>query len=159
LFDVLGQPKWRTRPLQVTLFGGGGNYRGLVALSQMLDLTTVGFGGFVSDVRSIWATHHALVLPSRHEGLPLSLVEAMLCGRPAIVTDVAGNTELVEDNVTGFVAAAPTPSLFDDALERAWDRRSEWPVIGAAAARSVRQVIPADPAATFADDLMTLVGF
>jgi glycosyltransferase involved in cell wall biosynthesis len=159
LFDVLRQTKWRTRPIEVTLFGGGANYRGLVALNQMFELRSINFGGFVSDVRSIWASHHALVLPSRHEGLPLSLVEAMLCGRPAIVTDVAGNTELVEDNVTGFVAAAPTPSLFDEALERAWVRRSEWPVIGAAAARSVRQVMPADPAATFADDLMTLVGF
>lgn len=31
-------------------------------------------------------------------------MEAMLCGRPCIVTDVAGNTEVVEDGVTGFVA-------------------------------------------------------
>jgi glycosyltransferase involved in cell wall biosynthesis len=159
LFEVLDQPQWRMRPLEITLFGGGANHRRLVALSQMLNLSRVNFGGFVSDVRSIWATHHALVLPSRHEGLPLSLVEAMLCGRPAIVTDVAGNAELVEDNVTGFVAAAPTASLFDEALERAWARRSEWPAIGAAAARSVRQIMPADPAATFAEDLLTLVGF
>jgi glycosyltransferase involved in cell wall biosynthesis len=156
LFEVLGQQKWRDRPLEVKLFGGGANRRALVALSQMLRLNNVKFGGFESDVRSIWANHHALVLPSRHEGLPLSLVEAMLCGRPAIVTDVAGNAELVEDNVSGYIAAAPTLALLDEALERAWSGREDWSLVGAAAAARVRQLVPADPAAVFAADLLSL---
>jgi glycosyltransferase involved in cell wall biosynthesis len=108
-------------------------------------------------VRGIWASHHALVLPSRYEGLPLSLVEAMLCGRPSIVTNVSGNTELLEDNVTGFVAAAPTASFVDEALERAWNRRADWPAIGAAAAHQVRERVPPDPAGVFADELLALV--
>ena len=156
LLELLDQHKWRVRPLEVTLFGGGTNRRSLVALTHKLGVESVQFGGFVSDVQRIWATHHALVLPSRHEGLPLSLVEAMLCGRPVIVTDVAGNAELVEDNVTGFVAAAPTPPLLDEALERAWARRADWPSIGAAAARSIRQAVPPDPAAAFAQELLSL---
>jgi glycosyltransferase involved in cell wall biosynthesis len=109
-------------------------------------------------VGSIWASHHALVLPSRYEGLPLSLVEAMLCGRPSIVTNVSGNTELLEDNVTGFVAAAPMPTFLDEALERAWARRADWQAIGAAAARQVRELVPSDPAGVFADELLALVG-
>ena len=35
----------------------------------------------------------------------MALVEAMLCGRPAIVTDVAGNTELIEHGLSGFVGS------------------------------------------------------
>jgi glycosyltransferase involved in cell wall biosynthesis len=157
LFEVLRQSKWRDRPLEVTLFGGGDSAKSLRALKHLFDVRNVHFAGFVPDVPSIWASHHALVLPSRHEGLPLSLVEAMLCARPAIVTDVAGNAELVDDNVTGFVAAAPTPYFLDEALERAWSRRAEWRALGAAAARSVRDAVPPDPAATFARELLRLL--
>jgi glycosyltransferase involved in cell wall biosynthesis len=42
-------------------------------------------------------------MASSGEGKPLALTEAMLCGRPAVVTDVGGNAELVSDRVTGFV--------------------------------------------------------
>ena len=76
-----------------------------------MGLEKVTYGGFTEDVESIWASHHALVLPSRSEGLPLVVVEAMLCGRPAIVTDVAGNAELIQDGVSGFVAAAAAPQM------------------------------------------------
>jgi glycosyltransferase involved in cell wall biosynthesis len=157
LFDVLNQPKWRARRLEVTLFGSGTNRETLIGLSEMLELESVKFGGVAPDVQSIWASHHALVLPSRYEGLPLSLVEAMLCGRPSIVTNVSGNTEFLEDNVTGFVAAAPFATFMDEALERAWGRRSEWPAIGAAAAQHIRQVYPRDAAGVFADELLELL--
>jgi glycosyltransferase involved in cell wall biosynthesis len=157
LFEVLHQAKWRARKLELTLFGTGHAPKTLEALSELLGLDNVKFGGFASDVGSIWAGHHALVLPSRYEGLPLSLVEAMLCGRPSIVTNVSGNTELLQDNVTGFVAAAPMPTFFDEALERAWDRRADWPEIGSLAARHVRELVPADPASVFADELLNLI--
>jgi glycosyltransferase involved in cell wall biosynthesis len=157
LFEVLEQDKWRTRPLEVTLFGSGHAPKTLQALSEMRGLRNGRFGGFVSNVRRIWAEYHALVLPSRYEGLPISLVEAMLCGRPSIVTNVSGNPELLEDNVTGFVAAAPTAEFLDEAMERAWTRRPDWPAMGAAAAEQVRQRVPANPAAVFADQLLELL--
>ena len=69
----------------------------------------------------------------------------MLCARPCIVTDVAGNTELIEDNVHGFVAAAPSPPCLDEALERAWQQRDRWQAIGQAAAARVRTAVPRDP--------------
>ena len=69
----------------------------------------------------IWAEHHALVLPSRFEGMPLVVVEAMLCGRPCIVTDVGGNAELIRDGINGFLAKAPTGAT---------GRRSDEPCVG-----------------------------
>ena len=118
----------------------------------------VAFRGHVSDIRGIWCGHHALVLPSRYEGLPLALVEAMLCGRPAIVTDVAGNAELLEDGVTGFVAAAATARHLGEALERAWARRADWREIGEAAAVAVRRQVPEDPPLDFARRLVEVAG-
>jgi glycosyltransferase involved in cell wall biosynthesis len=159
LFEVLARDKWRQRPLEVDLFGAGPWERCLRQLVATHGLEgTVHFAGYATDVERLWSSHHALILPSRYEGLPLSLIEAMLCGRPGIVTDVAGNTEVVADDVTGFIAAAPTPRLLDEALERAWQRRGEWRTIGAAAAASIRGRLPRDPAAVFASKLLARAG-
>lgn len=156
LLEVLALEKWRRRPLEITLYGVGEWAESLRALKQTLALEKLHFGDFTGDVTSIWARHHALVLPSRFEGLPLVIVEAMLCGRPCIVTDVAGNAELMEDGISGFVATAPTPRHLDEAMERAWARRNEWPAIGRAAARRVRELVPRDPVEKFVSRLITL---
>lgn len=153
LLRVLARDKWRQRDVRVTFYGEGPQRQGLEEMARYLDLTSVRFGGFVRDVSQIWDTHHALVLPSRCEGLPLVLVEAMMSGRVPIVTDVAGAREVVDDNETGFLAA-PTEDGIDEALERAWIRRHKWKDIGACAAHSIREQVPPDPAATFADEIL-----
>ncbi len=157
LFDVLSMPKWRDRAIRVDLYGTGLCEQTLRRFKDQLGLVNVTFAGFTVDITTVWRENHALVLPSRFEGLPLALVEAMLCGRPCIVTDVSGNAELVEDGRTGFVAAAATARHLDEAMSRAWDRRHEWERLGRAAADEIRQRVPADPASVFADDLQTLL--
>ena len=81
----------------------------------------------------------------------------MLCGRPGIVTDVAGHRELIRDGVNGFLAKAPTVELLDEAMNRAWDARRRLQDIGSAAARDVRQWVSADPAEDFVRELTILV--
>lgn len=157
LLRVLARPEWRARPVALTFYGAGEQRQGLERMAAYLGLDRVRFAGHRDDVASIWAENHLLALPSRAEGLPLVLVETMHCGRVAVVTDVAGNSELVEDGVTGFLAAAPTEASFAEAMERAWARRGDWPGIGEAAAERVREAVPADPAGRFADRLLDLV--
>ncbi|HEX5183061.1 MAG TPA: glycosyltransferase family 4 protein [Allosphingosinicella sp.] len=157
LLRVLALPKWRRRAVSVTFFGEGEQRDGLERMALYLRLANVAFAGQVEDVAGIWRTHQALVLPSRAEGLPLTIVETMLCGRVPIVTDVGGNAELLRDGITGFVADSPTEGDLDAALERAWERRAEWPAIGAAAGRSIRRQVPADPAQAFADRLVGML--
>lgn len=153
LLEVLRAEKWRNRPVSATLFGNGPSLKGIEKLIRLYDIHNVQLAGHTANVLDIWKSHHLLVLPSRFEGLPLVVVEAMLCGRPCVVTDIAGNAELIEDNVTGFVAAAPLAKYLDEALERAWACRSDWPQIGAAASCMVRRRVPPDPAAEFAAEL------
>lgn len=157
LLQVLARPHWRGQPLHVTFFGSGPHRQALEEMAAFLEISDlVSFGGQVADVAAIWRAHHALVLPSRFEGLPLALAEAMLCGRPAIAADAGGMAELLLDNETGFLAAAATPDAFDEALGRAWARRAEWPALGARGAAHARTLVPADAGAEFAHQLLAL---
>ena len=150
LLRVLATEKWRQRDIRISFFGSGPNALSLKRLSVMLGVTTmVDFAGHTNDVERIWLEHHALILASRFEGLPLCLVEAMLCHRPAIVTDVAGNKEVLLDGVTGFIASAPTVLALDEALERAWSARSNLAEFGKRASEHIRAIYPEDPAGEF----------
>ena len=157
LFEVISAQKWRERPLQVTLYGKGLCQESLVRLKSMWKLDNVQFGSYVNNIEAVWEAHHGLILPSRYEGLPLAVVEAMLCARLCIVTDVAGNRELVEDNINGFIAAAPKVEFLDEALERAWQQRSRWYEMGQAAAKKVRACVPRDPIGAFVQQLEELI--
>ena len=153
LFDVMKLAKWRERPLKVILYGSGPHEQSLRLLKTKLSLDNVEFGGFVHDPGEIWRRAHGLVLASRYEGFPITLVEAMMCRRMAVVTDIADNRELVEDGVTGFLAAAPTLGCLDNALEQAWQRRAEWWKFGVTAGSRVREVIPSDPVGVFSEEV------
>jgi glycosyltransferase involved in cell wall biosynthesis len=157
LLQVLSLPHWRARDVRVSLIGDGPNERALRRWVENAKLTSVQFGGFVDDVEKIWAAHHALILPSRYEGMPLTLVEAMLCGRPSVISDVGGVRELVRDNVNGFLAKAPTVELLDDAMARTWENRHRLKEMGEQAAIDVRKFVPPDPVEDFVRDLYTLV--
>lgn len=158
LIDVLSMPRWRSRDLRVTFYGEGLTERALRRLAKVSNLKKVNFSGFADDIEQVWYRHHALVLPSRFEGMPLALVEAMLCGRAAIVTNVGGNGELVRDGVNGFIAKAPTVEFIDEALNRAWESRERLKEMGEKAALDVRRLIPADPTGEFVQELQQLVG-
>jgi glycosyltransferase involved in cell wall biosynthesis len=157
LLEVLRHDRWKQRPLHLSLFGAGHNRASLQTLARRYDLANVTFHGFVHDIEQIWADHHLLIHPSRHDGLPIAIVEAMLCGRPCLVTDIAGNAELLEDNVSGFVAPYPAVSALDEALERAWNRRADWQAMGRAAALRARELVPPDPVERFVQEILALL--
>jgi glycosyltransferase involved in cell wall biosynthesis len=141
ILKVLSADKWRQRPLRVIFWGEDhGSEQGLRELVALYGLQDkVAHGGYSQDIEALWADHHGLLLTSRFEGSVMVLLEAMRCGRVPIVTKVGRSGHLVEDNHTGFLAAAPTVELVDEALERAWVRRHEWQAMGRLAAASIRE--------------------
>lgn len=158
LLEVLAGQTWAGRNWKLSLYGKGPNEMALKHLVEELDLTRrVMFCGHTNDIPAVWSENHVLLLPSRYEGLPLALVEAMLCGRPAVATNVAGNSEILEENMTGFLAASPTTSSIGDALERMWQSRAHLQLLGVAAAASIRERVPPDPVGTFVEKLKQLV--
>jgi len=89
--------------------------------------------------------------------MPLTIIEAMLCARPVVATNVGGIKEIVEDGVTGFLAPAPTIEGFRSALENMWTRRADLQVMGDTAARAIRRIIPSDPIDIFLNKLLKLI--
>lgn len=61
--------------------------------------------GWREDVPDLLHAMDALLLPSRFEGLPRVVLQAMAAGRPVVATAVDGTPEVIEDGVTGLLAA------------------------------------------------------
>jgi glycosyltransferase involved in cell wall biosynthesis len=154
LLEALTGSAWKERKWSLTFYGEGPMRNCLERMTEQFDLEKhVKFAGFVSSVEEIWARNHALIAPSRYEGMPLCVLEAMMCGRPVVATDLAGHSEIIEDGVTGFLAEAATASSVARALERLWTQRINLQMMGSIAAKNVRKRVPRDPALALAEDI------
>ncbi len=83
--------------------------------------------GYRADVARVMAAADIFVLPSHFEGLPMSVIEAMLCGLPVVASDISGPCEQVVSGQTGLLvppgnvprlAAALEHLVHDSALRR-----------------------------------------
>ncbi len=59
--------------------------------------------GYREDIPALLAAADIFALPSHFEGLPMSVIEAMLCALPVVATDVRGPREQVVPGETGFL--------------------------------------------------------
>jgi glycosyltransferase involved in cell wall biosynthesis len=77
--------------------------------------------GYREDVPALMAAADVFVLPSRFEGLPMSVIEAMLTGLPVVACDVRGPGEQVVEGVTGLLVPAADARALAAALRRLAD--------------------------------------
>ncbi len=106
-------PEWR-----LAIAGRGKLEDSLRALAESKGITErIDWLGETSEIWKHYATASIFVLPSRHEGTPNALLEAMSAGLPAIVTQASpGPLELVEDGVNGLVVPVDDPMALAAAL-------------------------------------------
>ena len=147
--EVLSSSQWRERDWILDVYGDGELRADLEAQARNAGLEgRVRFLGFTGDIDEIWRGHHMLILPSRAEGVPNSMLEAMLRGRPVLVSDVGGISEWVRDGETGFVLERPDAQCLATALDRVWAARSSLERIGRTAYAQTLARRDPDPAGT-----------
>jgi glycosyltransferase involved in cell wall biosynthesis len=81
----------------------------------------VTFAGAASDVRPWLAAADVVVLPSRWEGLPLTVLEAFACGRPVVASRIPGIAEAVPSTVGALVAPEDPGALAGALVARLGD--------------------------------------
>lgn len=105
--------------LRVFVAGTGPEGLPLVRRSQRLGIdAAVTFSGDREDPGAVLAALDVFVLPSRIEGAPRALLEALASGRPVVATRVPGVTDLVEDGVHALLVPPERPALLADAIDR-----------------------------------------
>lgn len=134
VLDTLSAPLWRDRDWVLDLYGIGEDAAMLAERCERAGLADrVRFPGYQSDVATILADHHAVLIPSRQDTGPIVLFEAMQAARPVIGTPMGCVPDYLEDGITGFVAPSIDVIGFAETLERAWAARERWRDIGEAA--------------------------
>jgi glycosyltransferase involved in cell wall biosynthesis len=103
--------------LRLEIAGEGESRLELENLISEFDLHEhVGLLGAVDDIPGLLQSASQFVLSSRHEGLSLSILEAMATGLPVVATRVGGNAEVVVDGRTGFLVEPGDPQAIANAL-------------------------------------------
>ena len=105
LIDAFSMARGEAEDWTLTLVGEGPERLALEAQVARLGLQQrVDFLGHCRDVSTWLATASVFVLPSRFEGMPNALLEAMAQGLAVVVTDASpGPLEEIEQGVNGFV--------------------------------------------------------
>ncbi len=107
--------------LRVEVAGGGPCLDDLKRLAASLDVgDRITFLGDVRDIPAVLAQARMFVLPSRSEGIPLTVLEAMACGVPVIATRVGGLPEVVVEGKTGHLVPPADPAALAEAILTVW---------------------------------------
>lgn len=101
--------------------------------------------GMREDVPALLAAADIFVLASHFEGLPMSVIEAMLCALPVVACDIRGPREQVIDGETGFLVPMGNVDALATALRQLTENPAQRAAMGAAGrARAVRHYVEAD---------------
>jgi glycosyltransferase involved in cell wall biosynthesis len=144
LMEALAGPVWRTRPVEVSLYGAGPDRELLAARLRQLGLDArVRLEGHTGDVRGVLERAHVLLQLTRIDAMPIAVLEALALGRPAAVTRLGDMPVWVRAGENGWIAPDASPGAVAAALEEVWASRYSWSTMGERAHRIFRERCPA----------------
>ena len=120
--DVLLRAIAQVDGVRVVILGEGAQRSALEKLAVDLGVSNrIDLPGWVDDPRAHLPEFDVIALPSRSEGFPLAVVEAMLAARPVVATRVGSVAEAVVDGKTGFLVDRDDVDSLATALRRLRD--------------------------------------
>ncbi|MDM1362587.1 glycosyltransferase family 4 protein [Myroides marinus] len=100
------------KKIHLTLVGGGiieGSLKELVMKEGLSSNVT--FLGFCNNIEELLSENNIFILPSKDEGFPISILEAMSNGMPVLASRIAGIPEMVSDGVNGLLFEPTADSI------------------------------------------------
>lgn len=125
------------------VFGGDGEIEKNKALAEELGIANhCEFHGWVSGAEreGLFARAAVYCLPSKNEGLPMSVLEAMARGIPTVATPVGGVPQVIEDGVSGFLVDVDDVDALSDRLNILLDKPGLRENVGAASRNTVTRL-------------------
>ncbi len=112
--------------------GQGGKKKELLNLAEKLGVKDrVHLLGYRSDVLQIYREADIFVFPSKREGLPSSIMEAMASGKPCVVSRIRGATDLIEEGKGGYFFDPSNVDELVSVLEKTLNQKEYWSKMGA----------------------------
>ena len=117
LIQAFAQVRKECSALKLLIVGEGEEENNLKNLAKSLDLTDqVIFAGLRLDSDTLYPFAELFILPSRWEGMPNAVLEAMAAGKPVVATEVGGVPELVLHGETGILVPPGDPDALAHAI-------------------------------------------
>jgi lipopolysaccharide/colanic/teichoic acid biosynthesis glycosyltransferase/glycosyltransferase involved in cell wall biosynthesis len=132
--------------LPVTFAGDGPLHAELQGQAKALNLKNIHWAGDVTDVPALLTQHEVFVLLSDHEGMPITVLEAMRAGLCVLASDLPGIREQISNNQEGLLVAN-TPEAVADQLLRLVREPHLRKRLGRAAQQSFESTFAAEPMA------------
>ena len=131
LIRALASTTWKARNWQLHIYGRGKDkvmLEKLISASGLED--KIFLKGFTENIKEALQHSHLLLQCTRIDAMPLSVVEAMAMARPCVVSNVGDMPDWVEDGISGFVCNDITEKGVEDTMERCWQQKDKWAMMG-----------------------------
>lgn len=121
-------------PKVIAILAGSGpleNYLRQLTIELEIDKNVIFLGSITNaNLPRYLNAADLYVSTSLSDGTSISLLEAMSCELPVIVTDIKANTEWIEDNINGYIAPPGNPKLLSSKITLAINNELAWKEMG-----------------------------
>lgn len=112
--------------VHLVISGDGPETKNLIKQARKLKVShRTHFIGYQNEIKPIYEMIDIYVQPSRFEGMPMSILEAMAVGCPVVASQIDGNSELVTDGVTGWLVPPEDPGSLAKVIQAALSNPTE----------------------------------
>jgi glycosyltransferase involved in cell wall biosynthesis len=133
--------------VRLLVAGDGARRQEYEHLARSIGAGNLTFLGFVDDMPSFYAACDALVLPSRGEGCPNCVLEAMAMGKVVVASDVSGTNEVLRHGIEGLLYPCGDLTKLTAAVASLIENPTSYAALAAASSRRVAQEFNARTAA------------